>query len=358
MIKVLQVVGDLNYSGIPVVIMNYYRNIDRQQIQFDFITTNKNGRFEQEIKELGGKVFYLPPKFRHPFKYMKGLRKIIKENKYDIVHSNTNSASAYLDLLPAKQAGCKIRIAHSHNSSCNIKWQHYIFKPLLPTVANARFACSQEAGKWMFGKKPFVQINNGIDFDKYSYNEQTRKAVREKMGWNDCFVLGHVGSFQIRKNQRFLVEAMPEILKAIPMAKLVLVGTGETMEDIKSLVREKGLENNVEFLGNRPDIPELLQAFDVFCFPSLSEGLAVAFLEACASSLPVVMNEDIPYVDIGDVKRLPLNKTDWIETLKKIREENIRTSLDRDSIEKSGYDIRQNAKILCEYYKNLLSKQV
>lgn len=124
MIRVLQVIGSLKYGGIETVIMNYYRQIDRDRVQFDFITTSGGGRFEQEIEQLGGKIFCLPQKSRHPFKYMKQLQRIIRQNHYNIVHSNTNSASAFLDLRAAKKANCAVRIAHSHNSICLIKWQH------------------------------------------------------------------------------------------------------------------------------------------------------------------------------------------------------------------------------------------
>lgn len=246
MIKVLQVVGSLNYAGIESVIMNYYRNIDRSKVQFDFIATSQGGRLEEEIRSLGGKIFYLPSKSKHPFKYMKGLEKIIKDNKYDIVHSNTNSASAYLDLRSAKKAGCKIRIAHSHNSSCLIKWQHRLFKPLLPTVTTHRFACSEPAAKWMFGKnKNYEIINNGIDFNKYAYDEQKRIEVRSTMQWTDSFIIGNVASFQQRKNQKFLVEIMPDILSHIPHARLVLVGDGETRGALEELCKQLNIYDKV-----------------------------------------------------------------------------------------------------------------
>ncbi len=317
MIKVLQVVGSLDYAGIEAVIMNYYRNIDRDKVQFDFIATSRGGRFEDEIHELGGNIFYLPSKSKHPFKYMRQLKKIVLENNYDIVHSNTNSASAYLDLKPAKKAGCKIRIAHSHNSSCLVKWQHRLFKPLLPSVVTHRFACSEAAAKWLFGKnKDYKLINNGIDFDKFAFNEETRNKVRNEQKWDDSYVIGNVASFQERKNQRFLVELMPKLLKGIPNARLVFVGEGETRGGVLELCDKLDIKDKVEFLGLRKDVDKLLQGFDAFCFPSLFEGLAVAYIEAVASGLPVIISDGVPFVEIGEnITRISLDNELWLKEI-------------------------------------------
>jgi len=356
MIKVLQIVGNLNYGGVEAVIMNYYRHINKNLIQFDFITTSENGRFEDEIRAAGGGIFHLPSKSKHPFKYMKNLRKIIETNHYDIVHSNTNSASAYLDLRPAKKAGCKVRIAHSHNTSCLVKWQHKLFKPLLPSVTTHRFACSEPAAKWLFGKNnDYVIINNGIDFEKFAFNKETRLLVRDKFAWNDCFIIGNVASFQERKNQRFLISILPEIANSVPNVKLVFVGIGETMCELRELVDELGISERVEFLESRNDVNELLQGFDVFCFPSLFEGLAVAYIEAIASGLPVIISDGVPIVEIANrVKQLPLEKDLWIKNIVESFNNPIDRKLNIDYIEKSGYDIKTLTEKLQNYYVDMV----
>lgn len=357
MIRVLQVIGDLGFTGIPVVIMNYYRNMDRSKVQFDFIATNPGGRFEEEIRQLGGNIYYLPPKFRHPFKYMKGLKKIIKANNYDIVHSNTNSASAFLDLYPAKRAKCKVRIAHSHNNGCNIKWQHYIFKPLLPMVANVRYACSKEAGKWMFGNKKFELINNGIDFEKYKFNQQKRTEIRQENNWQDNYIIGHIGSFQERKNQRFLVEMMHDLLKQIPNAKLVLIGDGETRQAIEELANNLGVKNNIEFLGNRLDTVELIQGFDVFCLPSFAEGMAMVLIEAQVAGLACFVSKAVPYVTLDNtnpVTQIELNKANWIQEICEYKAKNIqRHPLSQELMDTSDYNIKNLTNILLEKYIDL-----
>lgn len=353
MIRVLQVVGCLNYGGVESVIMNYYRHIDKSKIQFDFVTTSKGGRFEEEIKQLGGNIFYLPQKSRHPFEYMKQLKKVIRENNYDVVHSNTNSASAFLDLYPAKRAKVRVRIAHSHNNNCLIGWQHRILRPILPTVTTHRMACSDAAAKWLFGNnKNYKIINNGIDFDKFAYNEDVRNKVREKLNWKDYLLIGNVASFQDRKNQRFLIELMPQLISEFPNAKLVLVGAGDTQEKLKQLCVDLGIESSVEFLGVRNDVNELLQGFDVFCFPSLFEGLGVAYIEAAASSLPVVISDGVPYVQISEnVEQLALDSEQWLLKIKRAFGNSLnRRSLTNEEIINSGYDIKSLAKQLEEYY--------
>lgn len=360
MIKVLQVVGDLNYGGVEAVVMNYYRHINRDEVQFDFITTTQNGRFEAEIKQLGGNIYRVPRKSKHPFKYMRQLKKIIKQNKYDIVHSNTNSASAFLDLYPAKRAKCKIRIAHSHNTSCLVKWQHRLFKPLLPMVVTNRLACSKEAAKWLFGNnQDYHVVNNGVDFNKFVYDEDKRNVIRESLKWQHDFVIGNVASFQDRKNQKFLIELMPKLLEKIPNVRLVLIGKGETKNALMEQSEAMGLGERVEFLGTRDDVDLLLQGFDVFCFPSLFEGLSVAYVEAIASGVPVIISDGVPFVNIGNtVTRLELDHDKWLEKIVQINEKPIhRKPFSYEERVQSNYDINILADKLKDYYLGLVTNE-
>ena len=352
MIKVLQVVGSMGYAGIESVIMQYYRIIDKAKIQFDFISNLSEGRFDKEAESMGAKVFHLPSKSKHPIKYVKQLTKIIRKNEYDIVHCNTNSASALLDLIASKSAGVKTRILHSHNSSCLVKWQHYLLKPLLPLYATDRIACSNEAGKWLFRKKDkFTILNNSIDIYKYDFNNEKRDELRKLYNWQNNLVLGHVGSFQERKNQKFLIELLPDLLLKVPNAKLVFIGdyTNNLGNELTRLVEQLGLKENVDFLGLQNNVDEFLQAFDIFCFPSLFEGLSVAYLEASCCGLPVLISDTIPYVNITDnIFRLSLQKEVWITQIVKL------TNFERKSVlEKivlSEYNIYNEVKKLENIY--------
>lgn len=353
MIKVLQVIGSMGYAGIESVIMQYYHAIDKTKIQFDFISNLSEGRYDKEAESMGAKVFHLPTKSKHPFKYMKQLLKIIKENNYDVVHSNANSASAFLDLLPAKQAKVKRRICHSHNSSCLVKWQHYLLKPLLPLYVTDRVACSNDAGKWLFRKKDkFTILNNGIDVYQYDYNKDIRDELRNKYNWQEQFIIGHVGSFQERKNQKFLIELLPDLLAKKQNVKLVLIGAYENSLglELKELVKQLKLENNVEFLGAQDNVNELLQAFDVFCFPSLFEGLSVAYVEASCSGLPVIISDIIPYVNLTNtIFRLSLKKDLWINKILALTDFKRESVLDKTIT--SEYNIHNNVKLLEKIYE-------
>lgn len=360
MIRVLQVISGLDYGGVSAAIMNYYRHIDRSKIQFDFTTTMSGGRFEKEIEELGGRIYRIPSKFRHPLKYMKELKRIIVANDYDIVHSNANSASAFLDLLPAKLAKCKVRIAHSHASQCLIKWQHYIFKPLLPTVANARFACSEEAGKWMFGSKSCVIIKNGIDFEKYAYDEKTETTVRKEHGWEENFIIGHVGAFNEIKNQKFLINLLPSLVKSIPNVRLVMIGNGELLEETRKVAVDLKVDDKVVFMGNRNDVPVLLQGMDAFCLPSLAEGLGLAYIEAQAAGVPSIISDGVPYVcfdETNKVIQLDLKEELWVDKIKEIYFSGIKKKkLSEDIIAKSNYDINTIVSNLETEYARLIGE--
>ena len=357
MIKVLQVIGSMNYGGIESVIMNFYSHIDREQVQFDFISGPAPGRFDKVAESLGAHVYHLPVKSRHPLRYVKQLSKIVSENGYDIVHSNTNSASAFLDLWAAKRGKCKCRIAHSHNSSCIVKWQHYLLKPFLPLVVTDRLACSDAAAKWLFRKKdPYVILPNAIDFKKFDYDPQVRKTIRAELGLDQDgqeFAIGHIGSFQERKNQKFLVSLMPEILKSIKNTRLIFVGEGETKQSVYELCTELNVADKVIFLGNRSDVEKVLQAFDVFAFPSQFEGMSVAYLEAACSGLPVVVSDTIPAAAIADnIFRLPLQKDLWIDKILSFR--NRERSSVLKSIADSEYNIDVAAEKLVDFYRSAL----
>ena len=155
MIRVLQIIGSLGYAGVEAVVMNYYRHIDTAQVQFDFITCSSvPQRYDQEILDKGGRIFRVPSRSRHPFKYMWALKQILQTNKYQIVHVHQNSASMVMDGFVAKLCHVPVVIGHSHNTSCNVLWQHYLFKPWVSFCFDYRLACSSAAGEWVFGKSP------------------------------------------------------------------------------------------------------------------------------------------------------------------------------------------------------------
>lgn len=355
-IRVLQMTGSLGYAGIETMIMNVYRNIDRDQVQFDFVVCSDEGRFVDEVRERGGRIFVLPSRSRHPIKYHRALYKLLKENgEYDIFHCNTNSASAYVDLLAAKRAKVATRILHSHNASCIVKWQHYIFKPLLKSVYTDKFACSYAASEWMFGNRGNVSIiNNGIDLTRFGFSIDRRDRIRSAMNADEKFVIGHVGSFQIRKNQRFLIDVFDKL--DITDKELWLIGDGETKSDLVTYASQSESCDKIKFLGNRNDVEELMQGMDIFAFPSLFEGLAVVAIEAQAAGLKCVISDTVTdeCMITDNIVRLPLNNIErWIDAIKNYANYD-RKSVD-ESIRSAGYDVRETALWLQKFYLNKIS---
>ena len=300
---VAQIMGKWVGGGVESVIMNYYRHLDHSKIQFDFICDEDSTRIPyDEIKKLGGRVF-LVPKYQKLPKYLKALEKIFKENQYRIVHSNINTLSVF-PLYAAKKAGVPIRISHSHSTSNPKEWKRNLIKnilrPFSKRYATDYFACSELAGRYLFGNKTFDRgkvkiIHNAIDIDKFRFDEEARKKLRKEFGIKDStIVIGHVGRFVQQKNHTFLVDVFKEYHKKNPDSKLLLVGSGPLEKKIKSKVRKLGLNEAVLFLGQRDDTDKLYSAMDVFCLPSLYEGLGLALIEAQANGLKSITNSNIP----------------------------------------------------------------
>ena len=302
-IIVAQVMGKWVGGGVESVIMNYYRHLDHSKVQFDFICDEDSTRIPyDEIKKLGGRVF-LVPKYQNLPKYLKALEKLFKENQYRIVHSNINTLSVF-SLYAAKKAGVPIRISHSHSTSNPKEWKRNLIKnilrPFSKRYATDYFACSELAGRYLFGNKAFDQgevkiIHNAIDVDKFKFDEVARKKLRKEFGIKDStIVIGHVGRFVQQKNHTFLVDVFKEYHKKNPDSKLLLVGSGPLEDEIKKKVERLSLKDSVLFLGQRDDINKLYSVMDVFCLPSLYEGLGIVGVEAQTTGLPCVFSDEIP----------------------------------------------------------------
>ncbi len=288
-------------GGVETFLMNYYRNIDRNKVQFDFISIYDKLCFEDEIKQLGGNVYKICSEKVNPIQYSKQLKQIIKNNNYKIVHINMLSAANILPILVAKKQKVKHIIVHSHNSNTPSgiirKILNFINKPFLH-LATDYFACSQLAGDWLFGKKflkkhELVIINNAIDIEKYQYNELIRKSKREELNCKEKFVIGHIGRFSYQKNHEFLIDVFYEVQKEIKDAVLLLIGEGELKDKIKEKVKSLKIEDNVIFFGITNTPQDYLQAMDLFVLPSRFEGLPVVGIEAQVSGVKCMFSNKI-----------------------------------------------------------------
>lgn len=366
MIRVLHCVYGMNRAGLETFIMNIYRNIDRSKVQFDFLVrTPKKCDYDDEIYSLGGKIYYVPSRRRGIIKSLKIIDEFFRNhNEYNIIHSHVSSLSDVTVLKMAKKYGVKCRIIHSHSTNQLgnpvHKFLHRYNQLFIKSYATDYFACSNSAAKWMYpsnlyNKKEFKIIKNGIEPEKYIYNEDIRNRKRIELGVKDKFVVGHIGRFHPVKNHKFIVDIFHEIFKRERDSFLLLVGDGEMREEIEKKVEDLGLKNNVLFTGVRTDIPDLLQAMDVFLFPSIFEGLPVTLIEAQASGLKCFVSDNVitREVNVSNLVQfisLKNSAQHWAEKILASRKYHRISTI--DSIRIAGYDIREIAKELQYWYES------
>lgn len=302
-IRVAHIIGKWFGGGVESVVMNYYRHIDRNKIQFDFICDDDSTDIPyDEIRSLGGEIILVPP-YQRVISYQKELIKVFGNKKYKIVHSHINTLSIY-PLRAAKKAGIPIRIAHSHSTSNRKEWEKNLLKnilrPFSRVYATNYMCCSELAGRWLFGNKIYDAgevdlLNNAIDVNKFIYNQGVRNNKRKELNINgDILVVGHVGRFVTQKNHKFLIDIFNELHKQNSNSVLLLIGQGPLKLEIQEKVNSLNLKDSVKFIGQRSDVNELYQAFDVFLFPSLYEGLGMAVIEAQYAKVPCFCSTHIP----------------------------------------------------------------
>lgn len=364
-IKIFQLVGSYKGGGVEAVVMNFYRNIDRNKIQFTFVCDEDSTDIPyEEIEKLGGKIIIVPP-YSKPFKYHSALKKTLKEDDYKIIHSHISTMSVF-SLFAAKCAGVPVRIAHSHSTTNKKEKKKNLMKqvlrPFSKVFATDYMCCSELAGRWLFGNKEYDKgnvylLNNAIDLDKFKYNESLRKKKRKELGIKDnTLVIGHIGRFVAQKNHDFLIDIFDEIHKKNNNSILLLAGQGPLMEDIKNKVKKLNLDDNVKFLGQRNDANELYQAFDVFLLPSLYEGLPVVGVEAQAAGLLCYLSDDMTKeTKVLDItKFMSLNNTpkEWADNILDDVKKYKRIDTFKEMTAKN-FNIKEEAKKLEDYYLNL-----
>ncbi len=360
MIRVLHVVPPFKRGGIESFIMNLYRKIDRNQVQFDFLASEISADYENEIITLGGRVFKAPLKTKKPILFFKSLKNVVKQNHYEIIHIHSFSAVMAIDFLIAKLGGATIRIAHSHSSKDKVNislkrnMKQYIFRFPLNLLATHRFACSFKAAIWMFGKKQHNVkiIKNAINCEDYKFNKRLRNNIREELNINENLVIGNIGRFVHQKNQEFLLLIFFELKKIYPKSKMLLIGEGALKDSISKKVAEQNLSQDVIFLGVRDDVNELLQAMDAFVLPSFYEGLPVSAIEAQASGLPVFLSNTISEeTNLGSCTYLDLKlePSYWAKKIIDTCKQHIRSDTMKQ-IKYLGYDMENVASEIQKFY--------
>lgn len=344
--------------------MNYYRNIDRDKIQFDFLTHRpERSDYDDEIERLGGKIYYAPRLYPQNYpKYFKWMKQFFKDHpEYKIVHSHIDAMS-YLPLKAAKKANIPVRIAHSHNTSIDKDFKYLLkqyFRSKITTVATDYCTCGQEAGEFLFGDKDFTFIPNAIEVDKFLYAKDLREKKRTELGIKDEFVIGHVGRLSYQKNHKLLIEIFNAFSKVERNTLLLLIGVGEKEGEIKKQVHDLGLDSKVKFLGNRSDVNELYQAMDVFLMPSFFEGVPVVGVEAQFSDLPCIFSDRVPkevkFNSKTQFVKLEANLDEWVRSIEKVK--NIERNSKAKDLLNSQYDIKVAHSILENYYLDIVNKR-
>lgn len=366
MIRVLHSVSNMDRAGIETMLMNYYRHMDRNKVQFDFLCNKtKPGAYDQEILDMGGKIYHSPG--LNPlrfFKYKNEVIDILKENSdIKIMHSH-NGALAYQSLYAAYKYGLKNRICHAHATTIDFNLKlplKLAYKTQLKKVANNYWGCGKKSVEFYFGSNiiksnNYFIVHNAIDEEKFLYNEQKRKEVREKYNLNGKFVIGNVARFMKQKNHTFTLDLFKVILQKEPNAILMLLGDGELLDAMKQKAKELGIENSVMFMGNVNNVNEMYQAMDLFLLPSLFEGLPVVGIEAQASGLKCIFSNTITdEVKVTDnIEFLDLNKDSlekWADKILSYKEYE-RKNTDKEIIN-AGYSIEEEAKKLQKVYEKM-----
>lgn len=356
-LRVLQVVTHMERGGLESMLMNYYRYIDREKIQFDFLVhRQERAAYDDEIEAMGGKIYRLPRLVPWSKAYLTALNRFFDEHpEYRIVHVHQDCLSSVI-LKAAQQHNIPVRIAHSHNANQdrNLKYPIKLWcRRSIPRCATHLFACGKDAGDWMFGGATYQIINNAIDTTAYTYDTNKRVELRRQLGLADELVIGHVGRFNPQKNHPFLMDIFAALLKKESNAVLLLVGGGEGMSQIREKAQKLGIAEHVHFLGVRSDVADLMRAMDVFVLPSLYEGLPVTMVEAQAAGLPCIISDKVPpecilTEGLVDIMTLSASPEAWAEKI--LAKRAIPRTDRRAEIAAHGFDITTETVKLQEFY--------
>lgn len=357
--KVLYVHGGLlNTGGTEAVMMNYYRNIDSEKVHIDFLLHGfGEAAYDNEILEKGGKIFNVVPKGQNFKENEQQIKEVLLSEKYDIVHSHMDAGNAQV-LKIAKETGVAIRISHSHNTATQTsnplkKIYNDLEKRKITKYATHLFACSDLAGQWLYGNKPFTVINNAIEVEKFIFSEKERKDVRDKLAIEEnTVVIGHVGRFCYQKNHEKIIEIFNEFLKREPNSLLLLIGEGETKTEIENEVQKLKIENKVRFIAPNNEINKHMQAMDCFLMPSRFEGLPVVTIEAQSAGLPIILSDTVSkksaITDLIDFVKLDEDVSIWCDTIQSAIKKERKNRY--EEMTEQGFNIVKNVDKMQHFY--------
>ncbi len=355
-IKVLTITtsGLARRDGISTVILDNFARLDTAKYDLQIIASGEYSYdLVQAFQNIGVKIHYLPSRKASPRDYYKAFAKLFKEERYDAIYIHGSSAIMSAEFYIAKHYGCKVRIPHSHNTMCDHRKVDKILRPFFYRMITDRVACGTDAGKWLYGDRPFTVIKNGRDPSVYAFNERTRQRIRQKLELTDqCLAIGHVGNFNTQKNQAFLLDIFKMVKERCPESKLYLMGEGRTRNDVMQKAEMLGLATDIVFTGNIQNVPDMLQAMDVMVLPSLHEGLPLVVVEWQMAGLPCIISDKVTkecaFSDLIIFEGLDSPVSVWAEKIIHGAGVDRRTESDKAIIasKEAGFDINKGAVIL------------
>lgn len=360
-IKILHVVRKMDIGGVQTFLMSYYREMYKE-IQFDFLVEKgSQGAFDEEIKDMGGRIIEIE-KSESFFQHMLQMFMVFRKNDYQTIHAHRNFFNVYIIFL-AWINKIPERICHSHNVYPSKGRLERLAKTLasylLQKFSTNKVACSIEAGEWLYKNSNFTVINNAINIEDYLFNNEQRINLRKELNCSENFLIGHVGSLVDQKNQQFLIEMMPKLLKDIPNACLILVGDGANRHNIEMSIKKNRLEDSVILIGKEKNVAQYYNAFDVFVLPSNFEGLGIVMIEAQINGLHYVYSNKVPSsADIlQNGKELDIDdSTKWLNELKKVSQKGLGygRKIDRKKFDRFNIQIQASSlkKLYLEGEKN------
>ena len=362
MIRVAAIIGKMDSGGKKNLVMEYYRHIDREKVQFDFICDADSQAIPaNEIEQLGGRVYQIPP-YRSIFANMREMMRICKENRYPVMHA-WNSTMNLFPMYVAKSSGIPVRISESLSMAHKSDWKTVlkkILRPMSKLFATHYMSCGEDCGRWQFGNKLFdagrVDVfKTVINTEFNAYDPDLREQTRKKFGWEDKIVIGHIGRFTPQKNSVRLIEIFGAIAKKEPRAVMCLIGDGELKQAMMEKIRELGIEGQVDYLGRREDIQQFYNAMDAFLLPSLYEGLPVVGLEAESCGLPMFFSTEVTReanaCELGHFIPLAASDDEWANEVLKAARDNmpLRRSHAKE-VAAAGFDSASESLRLQNYY--------
>lgn len=363
-----------NPGGVESVIMNYYRNIDRNKIQFDFLCNTEIVAYSDEIEKLGGKIYKVTARSKNRKKFYHELDSFFKNHskEYEAIWVNVCSLANIDYLKCAKKYNIKTRIIHAHNSQNMDSFirglLHRFNRLIISKYATDYWTCSDEASKWFYNKKiinsnKYKIVYNAIDTKKYQFDDNKRKKIRKKLDLEDKLVITNIGRLHFQKNQEFVIKIFNEILKENKESILLLIGDGPDRKKLTDLVKIFKIEKKVKFLGIRKDVNDVMQAADVLLFPSLFEGLPLVMIEAQAADLLIYASknkiDEKVIINKDRVNLISLEESDkyWASQIINKSKERYKRKSNNKLLANSNFDIKTEArKIQTFFEKKLINK--